>query len=121
MNTDAILVWNNIALNAVANDHTGAAQTVNQRGPTRTARALAIVHVAMFDAFNVIARAFTPYLKNLPPAPGSASKEAAIAQAAFITLKALYPGQEAKIFQKFYRSFARKCSQSYLFGNSLSI
>lgn len=47
----------------------------------------------MFDAFNVIARAFTPYLKNLPPAPGSASKEAAIAQAAFATLTALYPGQ----------------------------
>lgn len=93
MNTDAILVWNNIALNAVANDHTGAAQSINQRGPTRTARALAIVHVAMFDAFNVIARVFTPYLKNLPPAPGSASLEAAIAQAAFTTLTALYPGQ----------------------------
>jgi hypothetical protein len=93
MNTDAILVWNNIALNAVANDHTGAAQTINQRGPTRTARALAIVHAAMFDAFNVIVRAFTPYLKNLPPAPSSASKEAAIAQAAFTTLTALYPGQ----------------------------
>lgn len=89
MNTDAILVWNNIALDAVANDHTGAEQTVNQRGPTRTSRVLAIVHVAMFDAFNVIAPAFTPYLKKLPPAPGNAFKEAAIAQAAFITLKTL--------------------------------
>ena len=93
MNNDAILFWNNIALNAVANDHTGAAQSVNQRGPTRTSRALAIVHVAMFDAFNVISRKFTPYLQNLPSAPGGASKEAAIAQAAFITLSALYPGQ----------------------------
>ncbi|MGL5079214.1 MAG: vanadium-dependent haloperoxidase, partial [Waterburya sp.] len=93
MNNDAILFWNNVALNAVANDHTGAAQSVNQRGPTRTARALAIVHVAMFDAFNVIARAFTPYLKDLPPAPGNASRDAAIAQAAFTTLTALYPGQ----------------------------
>jgi hypothetical protein len=93
MNNDAILFWNNVALNANANDHTGAAQSVNQRGPTRTARALAIVHVAMFDAFNVIARAFTPYLKDLPSAPGSASKEAAIAQAAFTTLTVLYPGQ----------------------------
>jgi hypothetical protein len=92
MNNDAILFWNNIALNAVANDHTGAAQSVNQRGPTRTARALAIVHVAMFDAFNSIARKFTPYLNDLPFNP-SASKEAAIAQAAFITLSALYPGQ----------------------------
>jgi hypothetical protein len=47
MNTDAIFFWNNVALNAVANDHTGSPQTINQRGPTRTARALAIVHVAM--------------------------------------------------------------------------
>lgn len=101
MNTDAILVWNNIALNAVANDHTGAEQTVNQRGPTRTSRALAIVHVAMFDAFNVIARAFTLYLKNLPPAPGNASKEAAIAQAAFITLKTL----NLLLFLVYYLSF----------------
>jgi PAP2 superfamily/Vanadium chloroperoxidase N-terminal domain len=93
MNTDAILVWNHLALDAVANDHTGSAQKINQRGPTRTARALAIVHVAMFDAFNVIARVFTPYLKDLPPAPSGASKEAAIAQAAYITLSALYPGQ----------------------------
>jgi Vanadium chloroperoxidase N-terminal domain/PAP2 superfamily len=93
MNNDAILFWNNVALNANANDHTGAAQSVNQRGPTRTARALAIVHVAMFDAFNVIARAFTPYLQNLPSAPSGASREAAIAQAAVTTLTALYPGQ----------------------------
>jgi hypothetical protein len=97
MNNDAILFWNDIALDAVANDHTGAAQSVNQRGPTRTARALAIVHVAMFDAFNSIARSFTPYLKDLPPAPKDVSENAAIAQAAFDTLAALYPGQKAAL------------------------
>lgn len=89
MNTDAILFWNNVALNAVANDQK------DQSGPTRTSYALAIIHVAMFDAFNSIARAFTPYLQGFPPAPGGASKEAAIAQAAFITLENLYPGQRA--------------------------
>jgi len=94
MNNDAILFWNDIALDAVANDHTGSAQSVNQRGPTRTARALAIVHLAMFDAYNSIARSFTPYLKNLPQAPGGASPQAAIAQVAFDTLAALYPGQK---------------------------
>jgi hypothetical protein len=93
MNTDAILFWNNIALDAVANDHTGSAQPINQRGPTRSIRALAIVHVAMFDAFNSIARSYTPYLKNLPAAPSDASKEAAIALAAFFTLIDLYPLQ----------------------------
>jgi hypothetical protein len=48
----------------------------------------------MFDAFNVIARAFTPYLRDLPPAPGGASKEAAIAQAASDTLVFLYSAQK---------------------------
>jgi Vanadium chloroperoxidase N-terminal domain len=94
MNNDAILFWNNIALDAVANDHTGSAQSVNQRGPTRTARALAIVHLAMFDAFNSIARSFTPYLKNLPQAPTGASSGAAIAKSEFDTLAVLYPGQK---------------------------
>jgi hypothetical protein len=89
MNNDAILFWNNIALNAVANDQG------DQGGPTRTSRALAIVHAAMFDAFNVIARVFTPYLKDLQPAPNTASQEAAIAQAAFDTLIFLYPSQKA--------------------------
>jgi Vanadium chloroperoxidase N-terminal domain len=60
---DAILFWNDIALTAVANDHTGSPAPLEQGGPTRTSRALAIIHVAMFDAFNSIDRSFTLHLQ----------------------------------------------------------
>lgn len=89
---DAILFWNDIALAAVANDHTGLPPAREQGGPTLTSRALAITHAAMFDAFNSIDRSYTQYL-TVVSASRSASKEAAIAQAAFSTLSALYPRQ----------------------------
>ncbi|GAA6621017.1 hypothetical protein [Scytonema sp. NUACC26] len=97
---DAILFWNDIALTAVANDHTGSPAPLEQGGPTRTSRALAIVHVAMFDAFNSIDRSYTQYLASVSSS-SSASKEAAIAQAAFATLAALYPRQLEVFTSKF--------------------
>ena len=52
---DAILHWNQIALDANKTDFSTAdpAQdpSPEQGGPTRTSRALAIVHVAMYDAY----------------------------------------------------------------------
>lgn len=47
----------------------------------------ALVHVAMFEAVNAIARAYTPYVARLD-APPSASQEAAAAQAAHDVLAA---------------------------------
>ncbi len=89
---DPILEWNAVALqaNAVAHTLPGGTQT----GPTLSGRALAIVHVAMFDAFNSIAQRFTPYLTMVPDAQGS-SVDAAVGQAAHDTLAALYPAQQA--------------------------
>jgi hypothetical protein len=53
---DAILYWNEVSLEVVANDHTGTpvgtTPNPDQGGPTRTARAIAIVYLAMYDAFN---------------------------------------------------------------------
>jgi len=92
---DAVLYWNALALDAVANDHTPAlVSTADQGGPTRTSRALAIVHVAMYDALNSIEGAHKPYLVA-KGGSGRASKEAAVAQAAHDTLAALYPQQRA--------------------------
>jgi hypothetical protein len=86
---DAVLAWNAVALQAVAADHTqGSPQ---QGGPTRSSRALAIVHAAMFDAANSIAGDFTPYA-TFQPISG-ASLDAAVAQAAHDTLAELYPAQ----------------------------
>src|SRR5262245_17328312 len=64
---DAILDWNLVARDANRIDHTaGGADpgsgALSQGGPTRSARALAITHVAMFDALNSISRTYTPYL-----------------------------------------------------------
>jgi hypothetical protein len=51
--------WNEAALTANAIDHTrplpGTSGIGEQPGPTRTSRALAIVHIAIFDALNAIA------------------------------------------------------------------
>ena len=46
---EPVLHWNHIALEANRRDHTGQMNGVNQRGPTNSARALAMVHVAMYD------------------------------------------------------------------------
>jgi hypothetical protein len=104
---DAILFWNAVSLEAVAQDHTfDDATKRTQNGPTRTARALAIVHLAMYDAFNSIAKVFTPYLPNLPMPPSGTSRRAAIGEAASVTLAALYPSQQAFFQQKSQEFFA---------------
>jgi hypothetical protein len=60
----------------------------------------------MYDAFNSIAKAFTPYLPSLPVPPIPASRRAAIGEAAFITLTSLYPSQQALFQQKSQEFFA---------------
>jgi hypothetical protein len=95
MSADFVLDWNAVALQAVANDHTPAlVAAADQGGPTRTARALAIVHGAIYDAVNSIDGSCAPYLVSLH-APKGTSMSAAIAQAAHDTLVAMYPHQRA--------------------------
>ena len=57
-------------------------------------RPLAIMHAAMFDAVNGIARKYEPYFVT-DFAPGGARQEAAAAQAAYTTLASLIPSQKA--------------------------
>ena len=47
--TDAILYWNNVALEANRESHTH--DHMEHTGPPLSASALAIVHLAMYDAF----------------------------------------------------------------------
>jgi hypothetical protein len=91
---DAILHWNAIALQVVVNDHSGTVGAAENGGPTRTSWALAIVHIAMFDAVNAIDGSFEPYIPITQNSANGASKDAAIAQAARETLAALYPKQK---------------------------
>src|SRR5262245_64718722 len=67
---DVILQWNAIALDALKNDY-ALGHTPDQGGPTRDARALAIVHAAMFDALNSIRGQCVPYLTIAPNAKGA--------------------------------------------------
>src|SRR5947199_1606021 len=91
--------WNEIAINASGIDHTPVTPGENrvfgeQLGPGRTSRAMAVVHIAIFDAVNAIAGGYQSYT-GLPPAPLGTSKDAAIAQAAHDALVALFPSQTA--------------------------
>jgi hypothetical protein len=92
---DPILEWNAVAIQIDQSSYSGF-DTNDQAGPTRSSRALAIEHAAMFDAWNSINNRYTPYLTMAPNAD-NASDEAAVAQAAHDTMLALYPHQQAFI------------------------
>lgn len=93
---DPILRWNAVLLQANLDDHSGTYGPKEQGGPVKTARAFAIVHAAMFDAFNSIDGSAQPFFIKVPGAKGS-STAAAVAQAAHDTLAALFPSQ-ASVF-----------------------
>jgi hypothetical protein len=91
--------WNQIAIDASGLDHTpvapGETRTFGEQiGPGRASRAMAIVHIAVFDAVNAIAGRYQSYT-GLPRAHAGTSMQAAIAQAAHDTLAALFPSQAA--------------------------
>src|SRR6516164_4314557 len=95
LSVDPILEWNSVALEVNRVSYSGGV-TNDEIGPTRSSRALAIEHVAMFDAWNSIHREYTPYLVQAPNS-AFASDVAAVAQAAHDTLLAMYPHQQAYI------------------------
>jgi hypothetical protein len=78
---DVIVDWNNVTLDAVRESRTN---------PPLATRALAMVHLAMFDAVNGIEGGHRPYLVHRP-APPRAMAEAAAAYAAHAVLSHLYP------------------------------
>ncbi|MBD0370215.1 MAG: phosphatase PAP2 family protein [Pyrinomonadaceae bacterium] len=98
-----LLYWNEIAINASGLDHTPVAVGDTrvfgeQLGPGRASRAMALVHIAVFDAVNAIAGGYRSYT-GISPVRASTSMDAAIAQAAHDTLVALYPSQAASFDQ----------------------
>src|SRR2546425_12533907 len=77
--TDVVMEWNAVAIEAAKEDHAIGAPGL-QFGPTRTARALAIESIAVFDAVNAIDGSYTPFLVTDVHASQGASIEAAAAQ-----------------------------------------
>jgi hypothetical protein len=105
LSVDPILEWNAVALEVNRISYSGG--VVNDEiGPTRSSRALAIEHVAMFDAWNSIHRQFTPYLVLAPDAT-FASDVAAVAQAAHDAILAMYPHQQEYIDTALTQSLRR--------------
>jgi hypothetical protein len=86
---DIIIDWNERAVTA------GYTARVT---PGVSARNIAMVHIAIFEALNSIESRYTPYRKQLMAAPG-ASRDAAAAAAAHHILVREYPDQ-AKEFDK---------------------
>ena len=90
--------WNHVAIDASGLDHTHPAPGDprvfgEQLGPTRSSRAMAIVHIAIFDAANAIGGRYQSYT-GLPRASSGTAMGPAVAQAAHDTLAAMFPSQK---------------------------
>jgi PAP2 superfamily len=102
--------WNEVAIDASGLDHTPVAAGDprvfgEQFGPTRASRAMAIVHIAMFEAVNAIAGRYHSYASVEAASPFT-SMEAAVAQAAHDTLTSLFPSQRANFDRQLYRDLS---------------
>ena len=84
---DVVIDWNNQLLAAIRLDKTP---------PPMAGRAMAMVHVAIFDAVEGIAGGYTPYAANEGAPPG-ASPEAAATAAGHQVLISLFPDQRAAL------------------------
>jgi hypothetical protein len=103
--------WNRIAIDASGLDHTPVAPGESrvfgeQFGPGRASRAMAIVHVAMFDALVAIEGGYRSYT-GLPRVRRATSVRAALAQAAHDTLVAVFPSQAPAFDEELRRELRR--------------
>jgi hypothetical protein len=97
---DSIHRWNQIAIDASGLDHTpvapGEIRTFGEQlGPGRASRAMAIVHIAIFDSVNAVIGGYQSY-SGIRRVNSPVSLDVAVAQAAHDTLSALYPSQASK-------------------------
>src|SRR5467141_50789 len=121
---DSIHRWNAIAINASGLDHTpvapGEIRTFGEQlGPGRSSRAMAIVHIAIFDSVNAVLGGYQSYtgIQSVKP---PVSLDAAVAQAARDTLVALYPSQ-ASAFDSLLADDLAKVSNKNERANGISL
>lgn len=116
---DSILFWNAVTLEANRVSHSDPDKR-EQNGPTLSSRALAIVHLAMYDAYAGVigGPGFPRYLTPPPPPPtaGSSARDA-VAGAAYTTLVALYKTQ--KDFFDAQLSCFNTADPSFKFGEAV--
>lgn len=89
---DVILFWNEVALEANRISHT-TGQDSATLGPVGSSRALAIIHLAMYDAYAKVTNALPVYdaSSTSPSAPTNATAQGAATGAAHQALVCLYP------------------------------
>ena len=93
---DQVLEWNQIFIDTLI--ATGTANSSSQRLG-------AIVHTAIFDAYNGIERRYTPIFVHPGAAPG-ASRRAAVVAAAYSALVALFPSRQPELDSSYAASLA---------------
>jgi hypothetical protein len=108
---DTLRYWNQVAIDASGVDHTPVAAGETrvfgeQLGPGRSARAMAIVHIAMFDAVNAVTGGYRSYT-GLARENRPTSIDAAIATAARDTLVKMFPSQASNFNSLYVRDIAR--------------
>jgi hypothetical protein len=84
-----VLVWNENAVSVISSPGTATPPGLGQ-APPLSSLSVAMVHGAIYDAVNAIDKGHQPYLAGLS-APSTASKAAAVAQAAHDVLVGLVP------------------------------
>jgi membrane-associated phospholipid phosphatase len=94
--TNQVLEWNQIFVDTLI-----ATNTAN----SSSQRLGAIVHTAIFDAFNGIERRYTPIFVH-PAAHQGASRRAAVIAAAYTTLASLFPTRQSILADLYARSLA---------------
>jgi membrane-associated phospholipid phosphatase len=97
--SDPVVQWNRTLLTIVRTP--GA-----QPAAIHPTRAFALMHAAIYDAVNGIARLYTPYAIDLSDTPHSASQPAAASAAAHDVLVALYPAFTDALDAELQRSLA---------------
>jgi hypothetical protein len=95
-NPDQVLEWNQIFIDTLV-----ATNTAN----SSSQRLGAIVHTAIFDAYNGIEQRYEPIFVH-PSAPPGASRRAAVIAAAYTALVGLFPARQAALDKSYAASLA---------------
>jgi len=121
--TDPILLWNDVALEANRVSHTNGLG--EQAGPPLSARALALAHLAMYDAYagcindpTNLPLYYAAELKSKLP-PAKTPPDEAVAVAASLTLSWLFPSQSLTFRRLREAVTTDETSAAYAFGKAV--
>ena len=120
---DVVLFWNFVMLEASANDYDPYITPVpDQAGPTAASRAFAIIHGAMYNSMNAVSQLFQSKYKPIKMnvtdnIRKKVTTKAAIMEAAYQTLYALYPIQ-GSIFMFIRDAYLKQLENNYTTMNT---